>query len=720
MPVQVSYPGVYLQEIPSGVHTITGVATSVTAFVGRAQRGPINEPISISSYGEFQRMFGGMHPDSAISYSLNDFFQNGGSQAVVVRVANTDPDTGQPVPKPAQLSLPTLQTSDLALRAALAVARAAAVKAADPAATPANVVDAARAAAAKYSSEPERSAANAVARAASGVSTPANPQAVAHAAVTAVHTAVTGALDPTGGGTAPDTAILVDVETVLAAGVDASTAVSGTAPAPAAVAAAMTGAVAAGTGRAHDATAAVAQAATAASTAGTPTLESVLGAGFDAAPGQFRNDITGNADPAKAGGTMFAAASPGTWGNDLWVSIEPLDPKSLKSLGLDPNSTYMFNLTVGRGDTNRPYESERYVNLSIRATDVSRYVEGVLAHQSNLIRYVGPADLQAISAAKTTVTAAEQGTDSGPLTPTDYIGYPDKKEGIYALNKTDIFNLLCIPTDVRRGNTDQTVYQHAAELCVERRAMLVLDPPTDWTDQWKQGEVAQLDLVAAFGLQDDPARNSVVYFPRIRLPDPMRGGQLDVFPPCGAIAGIMARTDTQRGVWKAPAGLNAGINGIDSLEIKLSDADNGHINPLGINALRSFPVIGNVVWGARTIRGADQLADDYKYVPVRRLVMYIEESLYRGTQWAVFEPNDEPLWSQLRLNVGSFMSDLFRQGAFQGGSPKDAYFVRCDASTTTQNDINQGKVNVVVGFAPLKPAEFVIISIQQIAGQIQT
>jgi hypothetical protein len=142
------------------------------------------------------------------------------------------------------------------------------------------------------------------------------------------------------------------------------------------------------------------------------------------------------------------------------------------------------------------------------------------------------------------------------------------------------------------------------------------------------------------------------------------------------------------------------------------------LNPLGVNCLRTFPIIGSVVWGSRTLRGADLLADEYKYVPVRRLALYLEESLFRGTQWVVFEPNDEPLWSQIRLNVGAFMQNLFRQGAFQGKTPSEAYFVKCDKETTTQNDINLGVVNVVVGFAPLKPAEFVIIKIQQMAGQI--
>jgi phage tail sheath protein FI len=185
------------------------------------------------------------------------------------------------------------------------------------------------------------------------------------------------------------------------------------------------------------------------------------------------------------------------------------------------------------------------------------------------------------------------------------------------------------------------------------------------------------------------------------------------------VAGIMARTDSQRGVWKAPAGLEAGFSGVRELSYKLDDGANGRLNPLGLNCLRSFPVFGTVVWGARTLAGADVLASDWKYVPVRRLTLFIEESLYRGTQWAVFEPNDEPLWAQIRLNLGAFMHNLFVQGAFKGASPRDAYFVKCDKETTPQNAIDLGIVNIVVGFAPLKPAEFVVIKIQQIAGQIQ-
>jgi phage tail sheath protein FI len=249
-----------------------------------------------------------------------------------------------------------------------------------------------------------------------------------------------------------------------------------------------------------------------------------------------------------------------------------------------------------------------------------------------------------------------------------------------------------------------------------RRAFYILDPPQqDGNRDTLTGIKTWLDNNASLR-----SRNAALYFPRLDLADPINSFRLRITAPSGTIAGLYARTDVARGVWKAPAGTEAGLAGIQSLEYKLTDGENGALNPLAINCLRVFPVFGPVCWGARTLFGADQQADDYKYVPVRRFALFLEESLYRGTKWVVFEPNDEPLWAQIRLNIGAFMQSLFRQGAFQGTSPRDAYFVKCDKETTTQTDINNGIVNIVVGFAPLKPTEFVILKIQQIAGQIPT
>ena len=184
-------------------------------------------------------------------------------------------------------------------------------------------------------------------------------------------------------------------------------------------------------------------------------------------------------------------------------------------------------------------------------------------------------------------------------------------------------------------------------------------------------------------------------------------------PPSGYMAGLYARIDASRGVWKAPAGTEASLNGVVGLAVELNDVQHGNLNPMGVNVIRRFPAAGVVAFGARTISSDPE----WKYVPVRRTAIMLRVSIYNGIQWAVFEPNDEPLWSQLRLNIGSFMMTLFRQGAFQGSTPSQAFFVKCDAETTTQADIDLGIVNILVGFAPLKPAEFVVVKISQKAGQ---
>lgn len=293
------------------------------------------------------------------------------------------------------------------------------------------------------------------------------------------------------------------------------------------------------------------------------------------------------------------------------------------------------------------------------------------------------------------------------------LGDPLQHSGIYALDSVDLFNLLCIPCDPAGASDDELrpLHQGAAAYCQKRRAMLLLDPPAAWSDHARQG---RFDLIqpADLGIsgRELEERNCAVYFPRIKKLDPA-SGQTSVFPACGAIAGIFARTDTARGVWKAPAGIEAGVNGIAGLEFALTDGQNGQLNPLGINCLRQFPGVGPVLWGARTLRGADVLSDDYKYVPVRRLALFIEESISRGIQFAAFEPNSEMLWSKLRRIVGNFMDNLLRQGASYG------HYVACDSTTTTLADIDRGIVNVHVGFAPLKPAEFVVLRLQQQAGQ---
>jgi len=563
MPVQVSYPGVYIEEIPSGVHTIIGVATSITAFIGRARSGPVNDPVIINGLGDFERRFGGLGVDYPMSYAVRDFFLNGGAQAVIVRL-----------------------------------------------------------------------------------------------------------FKGSGGG-------------------------DGFAKLPA---------------------------------------------------GEL---------------SLLRAAYPGKWGEWLRVSVATLNDNDAKArLGLDPSDP-LFNLTIR--DTRPGGMTEQIRNVALKGT---RRADKVLEAESQLVRWDGTwpatpkvsdgsdkvsaeekkladaqkalqegkiagksdseiATLQKAVDDQLKVVQTEIGklgaSDSVLLGPADFVGSEGAKSGLYALAKTDLFNLLCIPPDTRDGDMPAPVYQTAMEYCARRRAMLIVDPPAAWGASADTAASNAQKGLDDLGLSGVAARNAALYFPRVVESDPLSDGRLDTFVPCGAVAGVMARTDVQRGVWKAPAGVDAALNGVQALQANLNDLENGMLNPLGINCLRLFPGgIGRVVWGARTLRGSDQLADEYKYIPVRRLALFIEESLFRGTKWVVFEPNDEPLWAQIRLNVGAFMQSLFRKGAFQGSSPREAYLVKCDKETTTQNDINSGIVNIVVGFAPLKPAEFVIIKIQQLAGQIET
>ena len=311
--------------------------------------------------------------------------------------------------------------------------------------------------------------------------------------------------------------------------------------------------------------------------------------------------------------------------------------------------------------------------------------------------------------------AQQAGSDGTAPTATDLIGVQASKTGMFMLEDVDLFNILCIPDTMNLVDTQAAQVAAAAEAyCGIRRAFYILDvPQKDQTRDQVSEIMTWLDQNAT--LRD---KNAALYYPRPEIADPLNDFRLRLVAPSGTVAGLYARTDGDRGVWKAPAGIDAALRGVQALEYTLTDPENGVLNPLAINSLRRFPVYGNVCWGARTLVGADAQASEWKYIPVRRLALFLEESLYRGTKWVVFEPNDEPLWAQIRLNLGAFMHDLFRQGAFQGKTPREAYLVKCDSETTTQSDINRGIVNIVVGFAPLKPAEFVIIKIQQLAGQI--
>ncbi len=303
---------------------------------------------------------------------------------------------------------------------------------------------------------------------------------------------------------------------------------------------------------------------------------------------------------------------------------------------------------------------------------------------------------------------AAQGDNGGIPTVADY------EDAFAAIEQNvDLFNLMVLPrADGQTDSARQPLWGAASAFCAQKRAFLIVDSRSAWkTIDQAESQINDLRI----GVE---TRNAAAYWPRLKVDDGTKTGKF--IDAAGSIAGLMARIDASRGVWKAPAGLEATIRGVSGVERRLTDPENGAINPKALNALRVFP-FGVVGWGARTLVGFDGSGNiDDKYVPVRRTTLFIEESLYRGLQFAVFEPNDEPLWAQIRLAAGSFMNGLFRQGAFAGSTADKAFKIFCDSTTTTPDDINLGIVNVVVAFAPVKPGEFIVVTVKQLAGQVQS
>ena len=274
------------------------------------------------------------------------------------------------------------------------------------------------------------------------------------------------------------------------------------------------------------------------------------------------------------------------------------------------------------------------------------------------------------------------------------LGSPDWDAAFAALDAVKGLSLLVLPAEA-----DPVVQARALAYAEERRAFVIFDPPPAVVD----AATAKAWLEGAPALRRP---NAAAYLPRLLVdgdPSPR------AFAGSGAVAGVIVRTDLARGVWKAPAGREASIAGARGLASQPDGGEIARLTALGINALRSLPTHTTVVWGARTLAGADGGGSEWKYVNVRRLALMIERSVRAGTEWAVFEPNAEPLWAAVRQSVGAFLHGLFRDGAFQGATPRDAYFVKCDRTTMTQADVNSGRLIGEIGIAPVKPAEFIIL-----------
>jgi uncharacterized protein len=506
MPPVLNYPGVYIEELPSAVHTITGVATSIGAFVGWAPQGSVSEAVLVQSWMDFAREFGGLDSRSYLGYAVNQFFGNGGQQTYIVRLVWTDAATA-------------------------------------------------------------------------------------------------------------DTTV---------------------------------------------------------------------------------------------GGLSLWASSPGQWANNFKVVVTP-------------GSGGVFTLQVQDPNSN-PLETFRNLTATSAIAVVDNDSQYVTFVNPTLNPPAAPTSITVPGAAATATLGG--GLDGEVLHPKDGINGNGDFEtalnlsgtltngalyGLHLLDRVDIFNLLCVP-----GEADEATISSLEVYCNTERAFYIVDcPQTATIANLGSGPIGAAGS-ALSGADNDHA---AYYFPWVQAPDTLANNRPRLFPPSGFVAGIYAAIDADRGVWKAPAGIDASLSGVMGLQYVLTDLQNGTLNPQAINCLRQFRVYGNVVWGSRTLQGNDAAGSQWKYVPIRRLALFLESSLYEGTQWVVFEPNDETLWGQIRLNVGAFMQGLFLQGAFQGTTPQQAYFVKCDSENNPQPSIDQGIVTILVGFAPLYPAEFVVIQIQQMAGQ---
>lgn len=629
MSVQTTYPGVYIREQKSGNATITGVSTSVTAFVGAARKGPGDTPVRLSSYASYLRQFGDpMSTAQPMGHAVGHFFANGGSQAIIVRALGSGAAA-------ASSALSAVNGLTVAVSARSRGAWANGTGAGTPAQAGlfVEVVPAVDYPADRFTLV--------ITEWASGVQ--GGP-----ASVTTKETWAELTMAP---------ASTRYVGTVLGASNLVTATVTGTA-APAPSAGISTGAL-------SPANVSVSGKALRLSVDQGPAMDYVLFPGESPPQSHTLVEVR---DHINAPGSVWPVQASISGGGRLVLTSKTSDLNSAVVVGLigTNDASADLGLGVARG------------GAEVSAAGPYRPAIAVPAALAN------GSDGSTVGAAQ--IVSATPG------------------QGMLALTVLDFprFNMLCLPGVTTADTASVNI---ALDYCRRQNAFFVIDP---------QPALNPAQLKMASNLLRAQGAHGAVYWPRLVTAEAGPDG----FGASGAVTGVMARTDATRGIWKAPAGVEAGVGGILGLTAPTDDDVSGDLNPLGINVLRTFPGVGTVVWGARTLAGSDVLQSDSKYVPVRRLTDYLSASLYLGTQFAVFEPNDPDLWAQLRLAVGGFMRGLFRQGAFQQSERRaesDSFFVICDSSVNPQTEIDSGRVNVVVGFAPLKPAEFVLITITQLS-----
>jgi len=788
MAVQVSYPGVYIEEIPSGVHTITGVATSIAAFFGRTAKGPINKAVRCLSMSDFTREFGGSHSSSELAQSVKQFFDNGGTDCYIVRLAHNaskadvtlqrldstdvlkatarnagswgngvrievDYDTPNPdetfnmrivyeesgteVSTESHINLsmdpassryaPSFVTqssgiADLELASGVDPSADSTISGYSEGRMPFESADLADDLnALVYPSDPTAkvkskfdisvdgsqyvtidlradptwteftgSAANIAAEIQSRINTQLASVSSSLETVCSFEEIVTDVfvLRITSNGS-PAISVRVrrssdsDLAASLMLGLDQGgievVRYSDLRPVP---------------------------------TATVSTLDLANFNDIAALQQNSFNEVTVSGTTISLGTDLHTAPSDtdpwysdeGTSGGGVRKKLETI-AKAINAESSVPCTAEVWGYHLALIPTSGTSSSTITISTGggTIGTDISGYFTQNVKQYS--MGSTGTSGYQ-------TTGNSGQDDDGNPLEPSDYIGVEADQTGFYALDAVDLFNLMVLPPDEDIDESDYLeIIGQASIYCQNKRAFLLIDAPPSWTQSNRPVATSiEVNSLRSLVVKD----YSAIFYPRIQY---SKNGIKTYTGPSGVIAGLISRIDSTRGVWKAPAGTEADLRGILDLEVNLTDKENGVLNKLGVNCLRKFPS-GMVNWGGRTMDGSDDIGSEWKYIPIRRLALFIEESLFRGTKWVVFEPNDEPLWAKIRLNVGAFMMRLFRQGAFQGSTPEKAFFVKCDEETTPQSDRDLGIVNILVGFAPLKPAEFVIIQIQQIAGEL--
>ncbi|MGB4873225.1 MAG: phage tail sheath subtilisin-like domain-containing protein [Candidatus Promineifilaceae bacterium] len=655
-------PGVYVEEIEAGPKPIEGVSTSTTGMVGMTARGPADGlPKLVTSFAEYRRRFGGYLDDAALDgyqylpYAVRGFFENGGKRVYIKRVLDTG--TADTAGTAAAASPPVGGIVTRLAQNATATAttiRLISLRGIENAST----IDLSQTKNGTTTTESVT-----VASYTPGTKTVTLTAALANdfeAKYTSV--TITSIADP-------GTPLELEAADPGAWGNGIHVQVFHTSAASAAVQAIVTNVVA------------------------NDTVQLSTGSGFYA--GAIVEFDLGQskvyAQVTAVNGRSITVATP-------FGATTDLDPDAGTTTTMA--RTCEFRLVVSYDGV-----TEDYDGLSLNDT-TSRYYQTVINNVSTLVRVPSTVVADTTtedpftqpSAADGLTLALAGGLDGSAPSDADYVGVdngPGQRTGIAALADIDEVSLVAAPGMV--SQTIQNALIAHCELLLDRFA--VLDP--DYASN-----NALENIQDQRNLYD--TKYAALYFPNIKAFDPLTGGEI-VLPPSGHVLGLYAKTDIERGVHKAPA--NVVVGSITGLDLTINKGEQDILNPRNINVIRDFRASGRGyrVWGARCLTSDSQ----WKYVPVRRLFIFVEESLDEGLQWVVFEPNAEPLWARVRQSISNFLVRVWRDGALMGATPEEAYFVRCDRTTMTQDDIDNGRLIILVGIAPVKPAEFVIVRIQQ-------